>query len=737
MDFLSDMGATTVTTESAEVAFDLESEIGEIAATCQLPQAKVREAAALLDEGNTIPFIARYRKERTGGLDEAALRAIEDSIDGLRELAQRKNTVLKTIDEQGKLDDALRKKILACRDKKVLEEIYLPYKPKRRTRAAIARQRGLEPLSVFLKRQVNPGISREAVLQPYIQPDEEVPDGEAALRGACDILAEEWADDLTVRGVVREAMKQGMLVSQVRRDWADKPGKFEMYYDHREPLAKVPSHRYLAMRRGEAEEVLRVAIEIEEEPPLRRLTARLVTNPAFIFRRELVETVVDSYRRLLFPSLEAAFLAEMKETADEEAIRVFSQNLRELLLGAPAGQRVVLGIDPGFRTGCKVAVVDATGKFLENSTIYPTAPHNKTEEAGRIVLALIDRHHVELIAIGTGTASRETDAFVASLLQTSGRKIVKMAVNESGASIYSASDVARAEFPDLDLTVRGAISIARRLQDPLAELVKIDAKSIGVGQYQHDVNQSRLRKGLDREVESCVNLVGVDLNTASVQLLSYVSGIGPKLAEAILQHRNNHGAFTCREELRGVPRLGGKAFQQSAGFLRVRGGTQPLDNSAVHPESYYLVEKMAKALGLPPQSLIGDAAMVKRLDPKQFVDDRTGLPTIEDILREMEKPGRDPRQEFRVPQFAEGVHEIADLREGMILEGVVTNVTRFGAFVDIGVHQDGLIHVSELDRRFIKDPAEVVAVGNIVRVKVLQIDAQRQRIALSRKQAIS
>ena len=724
-------------TETAEVVFDLESEIEEIAATCQLPQAKVREAAGLLAEGNTIPFIARYRKERTGGLDETALRAIEDAVDNLRELAQRKNTVLKTIDEQGRLDDALRKKILDCRDKKELEEIYLPYKPKRRTRAAIARQRGLEPLADFLKRQVNPGVSREAVLQPYIKPDEEVPDGEAALHGACDILAEEWADDLEARGVVREAMKLGALASQVRRDWAGKPGKFEMYYDHREPLAKVPSHRYLAMRRGEAEEVLRVAIEIDEEPPVRRLTARLVTNPAFLFRRELVETVVDSYRRLLFPSLEAALLAEMKETADEEAIRVFSQNLRELLLAAPAGQRVVMGIDPGFRTGCKVAVVDATGKFLENATIYPTAPHNKTEEAGRILLALIDRHHVELIGIGTGTASRETDAFVAALLGTSGRKIVKMAVNESGASIYSASEVARAEFPDLDLTVRGAISIARRLQDPLAELVKIDAKSIGVGQYQHDVNQARLRKGLDREVESCVNLVGVDLNTASVPLLSYVSGIGPKLAEAILQHRNNHGAFLCREELRSVPRLGGKAFQQSAGFLRVRGGTQPLDNSAVHPESYYLVEKMAKTVGVAPQSLIGDTAMVQRLDPKQFVDDRTGLPTIEDILREMEKPGRDPRQEFRVPQFADGVHEIADLREGMILEGVVTNVTRFGAFVDIGVHQDGLVHISELDRRFVKDPSEVVAVGNIVRVKVLQIDAQRQRIALSRKQAIS
>ncbi len=722
--------------ETVEVAFDLEAEIREIAAACRVPEAKARPAAQLLAEGNTIPFIARYRKERTGGLDEAALRAIEDAIHYFRELAERKATVLKTIHEQGKLDEALRKKILASRDKKELEELYLPYKPKRRTRATVARQRGLEPLAVFLKRQVNPSVGREEVLRPYVNPDQDVPDGAAALRGACDIVAEDWADDVEIRGLVRETMKQGMLASGVRRDWAEKPSKFEMYYDHREPLAKIPSHRYLAMRRGEAEDVLRVGIEIDQEAVIRRVSGRLVTNPSFLFRRELLDTVADCGERLLFPSVEAALLGEMKEIADAEAIQVFSQNLRELLLSPPAGQRVVMGIDPGFRTGCKVAVVDATGKFLEHVTIYPTPPHNKTAEAAVILLKLMDRHHVELIAIGTGTASRETDAFVASMLASSESKLAKVSVNESGASIYSASDVARAEFPDLDLTVRGAISIARRLQDPLAELVKVDPKSIGVGQYQHDVNQTKLRKALDREVESCVNLVGVDLNTASGQLLSYVSGIGPKLAEGILQHRNLHGAFSGREDLLSVPRLGSKAFQQSAGFLRVRGGRQPLDNSAVHPESYPIVEKMAKALGATPQSLIGNAA-VKRLDPRQFVDQRAGLPTVEDILRELEKPGRDPRREFRVPKFAEGVHELADLREGMILEGVVTNVTRFGAFVDVGVHQDGLIHISELDRRFIKDPAEVVAVGDIVRVKVLQADAQRGRISLSRKQALS
>ncbi|MEI8375069.1 MAG: Tex family protein [Planctomycetota bacterium] len=723
--------------QTDEIKFDLEREATAIANAIGLPASKVKAAAELLDEGNTIPFVARYRKERTGGLDETALRAIEDAIDTTRELIERKNTVLKTIAEQGKLDAPLREKILACREKKELEELYLPYKPKRRTRAAIARERGLEGLAVILKRQVNPGGARTEVLRPYINPDREVPNDEAAIQGACDIVAEGWADDAAVRSVVRETMKQGTLDSQVRRDWAGKPSKFEMYYNYREPLAKMPSHRFLAMRRGEAEEVLRVGIEIDEEPVLRRLTGRLVTNPSFLFRHELTETVADCYRRLLFPSLESTLLAEMKEKADEEAIRVFSQNLRELLLFSPAGQRPVLGIDPGFRTGCKVAVVDATGKFLENATIYPTAPHNKTDEAARILLALIDRYGVELMAIGTGTASRETDAFVTDMLRSSGRKVAKVPVNESGASIYSASEAARTEFPDLDLTVRGAISIARRLQDPLAELVKVDAKSIGVGQYQHDVNQAKLRKALDREVESCVNLVGVDLNTASGQLLSYVSGIGPKLADSILQHRNAHGAFSSREDLLSVPRLGGKAFQQSAGFLRVRGGRQPLDNSAVHPESYYLVEKMAKAAGAVPQSLIGNTATIKCLDPQQFVDDRAGLPTIEDILRELEKPGRDPRQEFRVPHFAEGVRDLADLREGMILEGAVTNVTRFGAFVDIGVHQDGLIHISELDNRFIKDPSEVVAVGNIILVKVLEVDPERRRIALSRKQAMS
>jgi protein Tex len=723
--------------QTDEVLFDLEREVAVIAAALGLPTSKVMAAAELLEEGNTIPFVARYRKERTGALDETALRSIQDAIDSIRELIERKNTILRTIAEQGKLDAALRDRIIACREKKELEELYLPYKPKRRTRAAIARERGLEGLAAILKRQVNPGGSRAEVLRPYVAADRGVPDAEAALRGACDIVAEDWADDRAIRSIVRDAVQRGMLASRVRRDWAGKPGKFEMYYDHRELLAKVPSHRYLAMRRGEVEEVLRLAIEIDQDPLVHRLTGRLLTNPSFLFRQDLAETVGDCFERLLFPSLEAALLAERKEAADEEAIQVFAQNLRELLLFAPAGPRTVLGIDPGFRTGCKLAVIDATGKFIEHATIYPTPPHNKTEEARRVVLALIERHRVELIAVGSGTASRETDAFLAAALRSSDSKPAKVTVNESGASIYSASEIALAEFPDLDITIRGAISIARRLQDPLAELVKIDAKSIGVGQYQHDVNQAKLRKRLEREVESCVNLVGVDLNTASVQLLSYVSGIGPKMAESIQRYRDDHGAFPSREALLAVPRLGGKVFQQAAGFLRVRQGRQPLDNSAVHPESYYVVEKMARAAATTPEALVANTAAVRKLDPSQFVDERVGLPTIADILAELEKPGRDPRQEFRVPQFDEGVHEITDLREGMILEGVVTNVTRFGAFVDVGVHQDGLVHISELDHRFIKDPAEVVAVGDIIRVKVVQVDVERRRIALSRKQAVS
>ena len=504
-------------------------------------------------------------------------------------------------------------------------------------------------------------------------------------------------------------------------------------------MAKVPSHRYLAIRRGEAEEVLKAGIEVEEESALKRLSGKLITNPSFHFHKELLQTASECYSRLLFPSIEAETLVELKEAADDEAIAVFSKNLRDLLLAPPAGPRAVLGIDPGFRTGAKVAVVDSTGKFLENSVIYPTPPENRTAEAARTVLGLIEKHGVELIAIGSGTASRETDAFITKLLKESenpaAKNVAKVIVNESGASIYSASELAAAEFPQLDLTVRGAISIARRLQDPLAELVKVDPKSIGVGQYQHDVNQTKLRTALDREVESCVSWVGVDVNTASAKLLSYVSGIGSRLAEAVVKHRDQNGPFQGRKEIRSVPRLGAKAFEQSAGFLRVRGSPEPLDNSAVHPESYYVVEKISWAAGISTRDLIGNSERLRKLDPKQFVDGTTGLPTVEDILKELEKLGRDPRKEFKAATFAANIQGIADLKPGMVLEGIVTNVTRFGVFVDVGVHQDGLIHVSELAKKFVRDPAEAAAVGDIVRVKVLSVDPERKRIALSKKQA--
>ena len=709
--------------------------VEDVAAATSLAVNKVRGAIQLLEEGASIPFIARYRKERTGALDETQLRTVADMLAYFTELAERKGTVLRSIEEQGQLDDALRRKILLTKSRQELEDIYLPFKPKRRTRAAIARERGLGPLAAYLSEAQDSGTSREALIQPFVNVDKGVSNANAALQGACDILAEEWAEQPAVRQWLRTELKAGALSSRVRKDWKEKPSKFEMYYDFKEPLEKMPSHRYLAMRRGEAEGVLSIGIEVDEESLLERFASKVLKNPRFSFQKDLLETVKDCYSRLLFPSIEAEALMEAKQAAEEEAIKVFARNLRDLLLAPPAGPKTVMGIDPGFRTGCKVAVVDSTGKFLEKTTIYPTPPESRSAEASRALASLIKKHGVEIIAIGNGTASRETDEFVGKFLKEAGLNTSKVSVNESGASIYSASELAVAEFPDLDVTVRGAISIARRLQDPLSELVKIDAKSIGVGQYQHDVHQTQLRSALDREVESCVNRVGVDVNTASTQLLSYVCGIGPRLADAIVQFRNERGPFKSRSEIQSVPRFGSKAFEQSAGFLRIRGGVEPLDNSAVHPESYYVVEKMAHALGKRTSDLIGHIEPLKRLKASDFVDGKVGLPTVEDIVEELEKPGRDPRKEFKVARFSETVHEICDLKPGMALEGVITNVTKFGAFVDIGVHTDGLIHVSELDKKFVRDPAEVVAVGDIVRVKVLTIDPERKRIGLSRKQA--
>lgn len=705
-----------------------------IALALAISEAQVLATIELLDAGNTIPFIARYRKEATQGLDEMVLRAIEDALDKARELAARKKTVLKTIDEQGKLTDALRKQIADCSDLQTLEAIYLPFKPKRRSRATVARERGLQPLADLLLQQKTLGQPKTSILQRYINPQLEVPDSESALLGALDIVAETWAEQAATRSwLAREAMTRGRITSQVKRGKKEEATKFEMYHEFSEPVAKIPSHRLLAMLRGETDGMLRIGIDVDKEQCVSHLKHQLVTNRQFEFFGDLLNAVEDCCDRLLLPATETTVLQTLKEKADEEAIAVFGKNLRELLMSPPAGPKVTIGIDPGFRTGCKVAVVDGTGKFLTNTTIYPTPPQNDTDGSAKVLLGLIQKYSVELIAIGNGTASRETDVFVAGLLRQHNLKVTKVLVSESGASIYSASELAAREYPDLDLTVRGAISIAHRLQDPLAELVKADPKSIGVGQYQHDVNQTLLRKRLDREVESCVTSVGVDLNMASASLLSHVAGIGPKLAENIVHYRDENGRFETRSQLLKVPKLGSKAFEQAAGFLRIRDGKQPLDNSAVHPESYGIVERMAKHLKADTKSLVGNPSLMQKLAPQDFVDDRFGLPTVLDILNELAKPGRDPRSEFRVVQFSESVQTMQDLKPGMVLEGCITNVTHFGAFIDIGVHQDALIHISQLADVYVKDPNDVVAVGDIVRVKILEVDIERKRIAATKK----
>jgi uncharacterized protein len=698
-----------------------------------LSATQIEGTVRLLEEGNTIPFIARYRKEVTKGLDERQLRAIEDLLAKAKELAARKNTILKTIAEQGKLTEALQKQIVTCMDPRVLEDLYLPYKPKKRTRAAIARERGLQPLADLLFSQQRLSGSRADIVRKFISADKDVPDEKAAIQGACDIVAEQWAENVATRQWVLEQAQRGELVSVVKKGKAEEGSKFENYFDCSEKVSKMPAHRFLAMQRGEAEGVLRISLGMDDETNQRHLKNRLVTNPNFEFKTELEATAVDCYDRLLRPSAESTLLQSLKEKADREAVEVFAKNLRDLLMASPAGPQVTIGIDPGFRTGCKVAVVDETGRFLCNETIYPTPPRSDLDGAGNTLLKLIKKHNATLIAIGNGTASRETDKFVADLMKQHGLKITKVMVNESGASIYSASEAAIAEYPDLDVTVRGAISIAHRLQDPLSELVKIDPQSIGVGQYQHDVDQTMLKKALDREVESCVNSVGVDANTASPALLSYVAGIGAVLAKRIVSFRDEHGAFKSRDELLKVPRLGQKAYQQAAGFLRIRGGSQPLDNSAVHPEQYPLVRKMAQKLGTDAKALVGNPQLVAQIKTAEFVSTEAGEFTVRDVVAELARPGRDPRSEFKAAQFSETVSEIGDLQVGMVLEGVVTNVTKFGAFVDIGVHQDGLIHISQLANHFVRDPSEVVSVGDIVKVRVVQVEADRKRIALTRR----
>lgn len=719
---------------NAVAAADLDGVVTWIAAELPLTPLQIRAAVELLAAGNTVPFIARYRKEATQGLDEVALRAIEDAWEKLQALAARRATVLKSLQEQGVLTDDLRGQVVACRELAALEALYLPFKPKRRTRAMAARELGLQPLADLLLRQERLGRSKQAILQAFVDPERGVPDTAAAWQGAADIVAEHWADQPAIREwAVDQAQRFGRVYSKLKRGQTDPDNKFELYHDHREAVRKVPSHRLLAMWRGEAEGLLRVGLELDDDPVLLHLQRQLQLVPQFEFFRELVGVMEDCWRRLLLPATESTVLQSLKDKADMEAIAVFGKNLRELLLTPPAGQRVTLGIDPGFRTGCKVAVVDATGKFLEHATIYPTPPQKDTATAERVLLGLIRKHRVQMIAIGNGTASRETDGFVNDLLRNHALTLTKVMVSEAGASVYSASELAAREFPQLDLTIRGAISIARRLQDPLAELVKTDPKAIGVGQYQHDVNQVQLRKCLDRVVESCVNQVGVDLNSASAPLLSYVAGIGPKLAESIVEYRDAHGRFTSRRELLFVAKLGKKAFEQAAGFLRIRDGQQPLDNSAVHPERYALVEQMARAQGVEVSELVGNSALVSRISPQAFISAEVGLPTLSDILEELQKPGRDPRKAFQAVQFDETIQNVEDLRVGLVLEGIITNVTHFGAFVDIGVHQDALIHISQLSHEFVRDPHEIVRVGQVVQVKVMEVDVERRRISVTRK----
>jgi uncharacterized protein len=704
-----------------------------LAEELKLPVRGIAATLQLLAEGATVPFIARYRKEITGSLDEVQIRAIQERYEYIQELDKRRVAILASITEQGKLSPELEAAIRACTSKTVLEDLYLPYKPKRRTRAQMARERGLEPLAAKILLQPTHGEPRREA-EAFVDGDKGVKDADAALAGARDIIAEMLSEHAELRARLRILLgKEGMVVSQAIPAATQQPTKFEQYYDFREAIRTIPSHRYLAIRRGEKEEVLKVALELDAAEPLRIIQRAFRLNPASPFAVELRAALEDGYQRLLFPSLENEQLNELKERSDLTAVETFASNLQNLLLASPLGMRAVMGIDPGFRTGCKCVTLDATGKFLANVTIYPGQGARKDEQARQDLLLLVKKYQPTAIAIGNGTGSREVEAFVRACLREAKLDVTVLQVNEAGASVYSASDIARDEFPDLDLTVRGAISIARRLQDPLAELVKIEPKAIGVGQYQHDVQQTLLQRKLGDVVESCVNRVGVDLNTASAALLSYVSGIGPALAKKIVAHRDQQGAFAERKQILKVAGFGKKAFEQAAGFLRIREGKNPLDASAVHPERYTLVETMAKDLGVPLKTLVGNDRLAQGIDLKRYISPEVGEPTLKDILVELQKPGRDPRSEFVAPVFRDDVHSLNDLKPGMQFEGMVTNVTAFGAFVDIGVHQDGLVHISQLADRYVKDPHSVVAVGQRLKVRVLEVDVPRKRIQLTAK----
>ncbi len=699
-----------------------------IASELGVREQQVEATVALLDEGATIPFISRYRKEVTGTLDEVQVATIRDRITQLRELDKRREAILKSLEEMGKLSDELKEKIEAADSLTVLEDLYLPYRPKRKTKASVAKEKGLEPLAleIFEQENKNPIVLAEK----FIDAEKGVNTIEEALQGARDIIAEKISEDAEARAKVREIfLTKGLFRSKVIKGKEEEGIKYKDYYEWSESVKDAPSHRILALRRGEKELFLSLEISPDEEETIEILN-RMFVKSNNACADEVRAALKDGYKRLLAPSIETETRVFTKAKADEEAIKVFAENARQLLLSAPLGQKRTLAIDPGFRTGCKVVCLDEQGKLLENTTIYPHEPQKKLLEAQAIIKQLVDKYNIESIAIGNGTAGRETEAIVRAMNLPN---VLVVMVNESGASIYSASDVAREEFPDHDITVRGAVSIGRRLMDPLAELVKIDPKSIGVGQYQHDVDQNKLQKSLDDVVSSSVNAVGVELNTASKQLLSYVSGLGAVLAQNIIDYRNANGAFKSRSELKKVARLGDKAFEQAAGFLRIRGAVNPLDASAVHPERYSLVEQMAKDLQCSVTDLMSSDELRKKLDLNKYVSDEVGLPTLKDIMSELSKPGRDPREQFEIIQFTDGVNSIEDLRVGMQLTGIVTNLTKFGAFVDIGVHQDGLVHVSHISNTFIDDPAKVLKVQQKVKVSVLEVDVARKRISLSMK----
>ncbi|MBD2177758.1 RNA-binding transcriptional accessory protein [Pseudanabaena sp. FACHB-1998] len=704
-----------------------------LAQELSLRPEQVKNALELLAEGATVPFVARYRKERTGEMNEIQLRELQDRHSYLTELRERQATIIQAIAEQGKLTESLKAKIEACLQKTELEDLYLPYRPKRRTRAAIAREKGLEPLAEAIKACNRPNINTVSLEQEaakYLS--EQVKTIEEALKGASDILAEEVAEKAEYRAYIRDyLMHSGLFISKIKDTHPVGTTKFEMYRDYQAKVKAIAPHNLLALLRGEAEKILSLSLDFDEDHLLTYLESQQIKAKSPAIRQFYQEMLKDAFNRLMKASAIAAVIADKKAWADGESIKTFETNLRDLLLASPAGMKPTLAIDPGFRTGCKTAVISETGKFLEYQTIFPHQAAAQREQAARTVRTLIEKYQIQLIAIGNGTAGRETDSFVMEVIQKLDKAPIKVMVNESGASIYSASEVAIAEFPDLDLTVRGAVSIGRRLQDPLAELVKIDPKSIGVGQYQHDVDQKLLKKKLEETVESCVNYVGVDLNTASKELLTFVSGLSASIANNIITYRNQNGAFRDRRHLLKVPKLGAKAFEQAAGFLRIRDGANPLDNTAVHPESYKIVEAIAQDLNVPLAEIAKAADKLKTVNLKKYVTSEIGEPTLRDILRELEKPGRDPRAEFKYATFSEAIQKISDLRVGMEVEGIITNVANFGAFVDIGVHQDGLIHISQLANQFVSDPKQIVKVGQVVKVRVLEVNESLKRIGLS------